>query len=452
MLRAVLQSVQRISLVFLLAGIPLIVNPVALLDYHCKPKIESVYALLIIIGAASLALHAAGRKMPALVRTPVTLPVCLYVVSAVVSTIFSVSIRKSLNGDFFREESVFAIASYALIVFAFAALVTTAHQARTLVRALLVSSTIISIYAVAEYMGFEVIEHTISVYNFSSIGSTIGNANQLGKFLVLVLPLFCAAFFSAASRGETIFYLCGGMSAAGALLLSFSRGSWLGAAAAFAIFFSMADKAFLRSGFRNKKKLFFTALTLILITGGYGIAKTTPQQRGFYETMKEKIASLADLEAGAGSGTRLYLWKKGIAAAKKRPFFGYGPDCQIFALRPFNAEFNRLSNSFGILDRAHNNYIDIAISQGLFGLAAYLWVVATFIFWLFGVMKNETDGTTRIFFCAVFSAVVGFCINSLFIFSSVAVEPTFWSLLGLTIAVRRCSGRGNSCLITKNAA
>ena len=91
----------------------------------------------------------------------------------------------------------------------------------------------------------------------------------------------------------------------------------------------------------------------------------------------------------------------------------------------------------GIIDRSHNNYLDMAIAQGLLGLSAYLWIMITFLIWLIKTLSAEQDMTRRIWYCGVIASVAGYLLNDMFIFSVVSVSPTFWSLLGLTIAMKR---------------
>jgi hypothetical protein len=79
----------------------------------------------------------------------------------------------------------------------------------------------------------------------------------------------------------------------------------------------------------------------------------------------------------------------------------------------------------------------MAIGQGLFGLAAYMSIIITFLVWLKKTINQERDIPKRIMFCGIFSAFCGYLVNDFFIFSVVSVSPTFWSLMGLTIAMKR---------------
>jgi putative inorganic carbon (HCO3(-)) transporter len=105
-------------------------------------------------------------------------------------------------------------------------------------------------------------------------------------------------------------------------------------------------------------------------------------------------------------------------------------------MRKINREYFSKFNDSVIIDRAHNNYLDIAVGRGLVGLGAYLSVIFVFMVWLWKAMREERERFRKILFCCIFSAFFGYLINDLFIFSVVSVSPTFWSLIGVTLAIK----------------
>ena len=156
-------------------------------------------------------------------------------------------------------------------------------------------------------------------------------------------------------------------------------------------------------------------------------------------SISKKVISL--FNSGEGElQARLFLWEKAMSAITVRPLLGYGLDNQGIALERFGLEYARKFKHAGILDRAHNNYLDITLAQGLAGLAAYLWVVATFLIWLCKTTKAEQNTKQKIMYCGLLAAFCGYFINDFFTFSTVSVAPTFWSLMGLTLSMNRLKG------------
>ncbi len=122
--------------------------------------------------------------------------------------------------------------------------------------------------------------------------------------------------------------------------------------------------------------------------------------------------------------------------------FGYGPDTHAIPLRAFNLEYARRFNDWTIIDRAHNNYLDIALAQGLAGLTAYLALLATMLALLVRNMRTACDERRRVLYAGVLAAFGGYLINDVFIFSVVSVSPTFWALMGLVGAFDRMEKNG----------
>jgi hypothetical protein len=79
----------------------------------------------------------------------------------------------------------------------------------------------------------------------------------------------------------------------------------------------------------------------------------------------------------------------------------------------------------------------VALAQGIFGLLAYCGILISFLSWLWRALRQEGTIETRIFLCAIFSGYCGYLANDFFSFSVVSVSPTFWSLMGLTIALKK---------------
>ncbi|MCX5895805.1 MAG: O-antigen ligase family protein, partial [Proteobacteria bacterium] len=165
-------------------------------------------------------------------------------------------------------------------------------------------------------------------------------------------------------------------------------------------------------------------------------AQKTAPDRKVMPTISKKIETTFDVKQG-GIGGRLYLWEKALVVIKERPLTGYGLDTQGIAMQPFNLEYARKFKCSGVIDRAHNNYLDIAIAQGTIGLAAYLSIIVTFVVWLIKALRAEERPEQKVLYCGIFAAVCGYLVNDIFTFSVVSVSPTFWSLLGITVSMKR---------------
>lgn len=445
-LNFILNRVIWISMAFIFAGLPLLVNPTAF-DYWYKPKIDSLYALLVIIFTAGCLQRLFFGQKIRLKITCLFIPLCLYSLSVIISTGLSIDYDLSLKGDLLRYESIFALLSYMVLVFLFSSLVRKDADVHALIRMLLFSTALISLYAAFQYAGYSFTEHFIESFRQTEhrVGSTIGNPNFLAKFLVLVLPLYLACFINSVSASEKMAFAAGFALSFVALIFTFTRSSWIGFAVSMGLFFLICpDK---KQKIRRTKKIILSAGLGLFIFLGAGIyfAEETPENRdAFFVKMKFKIRSSFDLEQGMGTATRLFVWKKTADIIAERPLFGHGPDTHVRVMRRFNLEYCRKFNNYVVIDRSHNNYLDIAVAQGLFGLGAYLSILVTFMVWLWRTLRQELHPDRKTVYCCIFVSFFGYLVNDLFIFSVVSVSPTFWALMGLTLALRECSCSGDS--------
>jgi putative inorganic carbon (hco3(-)) transporter len=387
----IIDRIISMCLFFLFAMVPLIINPFAY-DYWYKPKIDSVYALLAVLCIASVAHAIVLRKPPAIKGNPLTMPLIAYGIASILSAWASISPELSIHGDMFREEGIITILSYGTLTFVFASMVETGKQAQNLLKGLLITGFFVSLYAIIQYLGFNPTEHFIPLLRGveNRPGSTIGNPNFLSKFLVLILPLYIV-YYAAAARGKEKYLLLSGcIISFCALILTFTRASW------FSFTCSVILLALLLRGkiaWSKQKELLIIAGILIVVALSWeakSLLKKPVAEGRVIPTVTGKIVGIFD--PGKGDvRARLYLWSIATALIKERPLLGYGPDTHAIIMGKFNLEYARRFKCSGLIDRAHNNYLDMAIGQGLLGLAAYLAIIMTFLVWLVRTLKTEPD-------------------------------------------------------------
>lgn len=437
-LTIVLEKTISICLFFILVLVPLIVNPTAM-DYWYRPKIDSVYGLISIIIIAVFARFFVCKVGFTVPKGAVGFFLLLYCGSAVISTILSIDRHLSLRGDIWRYEGLFTLLAYGALVVVFAGLVASRMQAEQLVKWLLAGTFLVAFYGIIQYFGFNPTRHFIPELNLdNAIGSTIGNGNFFGKFLVLTAPLFAGYCLYVDAKKTRLICCIALVCVVVALVLSMARASWLGFVCSSALFFCLA----VRYGSADQKRYLvgFGAVIAgaLLVLGVFSASGLGSFNLG--SGLAARAHAAFNLQEGEGSATRLFIWGKAAPLILERPWFGHGPDTHEKVYKELNFEYFKRFKSEGNLDRAHNNYIDLSIAQGLFGLFAYCGVMASFLLWLWRTLKSERDNRLRMLFCAIFSGYAGYMVNDFFSFSVVSVSPTFWALIGLTISLKRWDG------------
>jgi len=117
---------------------------------------------------------------------------------------------------------------------------------------------------------------------------------------------------------------------------------------------------------------------------------------------------------------RVYIWKNALKVFPEHPIIGSGPDTfkQVF---PAAAQ-----GAYGeTYDKAHNEYLQILICQGILGLVSYLlFLVAALIKAIPKAFKNPLV-------MAVFAGFVGYCAQAFFNISLPIASQMLWVLAGM---------------------
>lgn len=262
------------------------------------------------------------------------------------------------------------------------------------------TAALVSLIAVLQYLGLNFIPH----YFHKSIHpySTIGNRNFVGTYTVFILP--AAIFFYLCER-KTFWLGCVALVYAG-LLVTLTRGVWLALPLPLLIL--------LYSSFRkpeNRKNVCIICITLLLTTGLLApIHDWLLVKRAF--SIPDQIVQTIELIDTAGAG-RIYIWKEALKLIPENWAFGIGPDHLAIPLP-----------SGIIADKAHNIYLEIAVTMGIFALISYLCFLTFFL-------RPAKDETGLLFF----SMVLAYLLQGFFNIDVVAVMPLFWITLGLSPAM-----------------
>ncbi len=117
----------------------------------------------------------------------------------------------------------------------------------------------------------------------------------------------------------------------------------------------------------------------------------------------------------AGSG-RIGLWRSTIGVIKEHPILGIGLDTLQLA-------------NIGT-DKAHNDFLDIAVTRGLLGLGIYFWLLITIALVFLKTCRRLT-GDNRILFACLGACELGYLIQNQFNFGLICIMSLFWASMGM---------------------
>lgn len=171
----------------------------------------------------------------------------------------------------------------------------------------------------------------------------MGNAVFLGALLCLSLPATAHGALACPGRARWVFTAVGAVQGI-ALVLAQARGAVVGVAVSFAVLAALRGRRGVAVGL---------GVAGLIVAIAMPVARTTAQGR-------------------------LDTWQETAEVVAERPILGWGPEGFRSGFgRHVSADWVRTYELRQIPDRAHNAVLDVTVSSGLLGAAAYLALVTT---------------------------------------------------------------------------
>jgi O-antigen ligase len=245
----------------------------------------------------------------------------------------------------------------ALLPIAWAWLLTwTGLGARRVIDMLVASGTLLSMWALAQFAGFDPLQaagwHPAVVYGpRMRMYAALGNPNFVGAVLAALLPL--AVVVAGRQRQRVVSVLIVVLPVA-ALAATGSRGAWLGAAAGLGT---------LALAWRQPSRRVLVLAALLV--GAAGVTVVQGSVRALETTVRG----------------RLYIWSVAAPHTGDHPLFGYGPGAVAAQYPRWEAERLRRKLDEDARRYAapqqhlHNDYLEALIDLGVPGAVAWLCVL-----------------------------------------------------------------------------
>jgi O-antigen ligase len=357
--------------------LPLVFLPSAA-DTYILPR-----ASIVIAGAClgvGLALLLPGETALGSLR----LPLAAAAAAALLAFLLSVSWALSLAGSYTRYESLPMRLAYLGLMAAAAWLLRTRLQRDAVVAAFVFGTSVASL---------EALQQAFAHVAFRPDGN-LGNANLLAALTAMAIPLAV----DRARRG-TLFI---GPWAAAAIVMGaglFVTTSRSGALGAIAGCLAVATLAVPR-----RFSLAAAAASAVAVGAAVLLIFNSPLR-----ALNDDPASL-----------RLHLWQDGLRLLAARPLTGWGEEATGLT---FGHYLTQDYAGLVTFDRVHSGPLDVAVTQGVLGLAALAWVVV--IVFRAAWQRREESGVA-----GLAAALVGYTVWVFFNFDWAPATGPFWLLAG----------------------
>ena len=414
-----LDNIAKVTVILALSVIPAVFVPLGgTTDHFYLPKV----AAMIILALSFLAVLAINkiRFKDIVQKDRINISLFIYFILLAASVYAAENKVFAIIGVPGRWEGLVTITLY-MFLFITARLYSVPDEG--LFKIILVTAIIVSIYGILQTMNFDPFPRDVLRENWSKRAfSTMGNPNFLGSYIVLIIPT--SIYFYIIKKNITgltayaILFYC--------LLSTGTRGAWLGTIASIMAFAAIHYMYFRYSKGEFTRYIILLVITILLLalysfnTEGAFIDRFLSIARDANEFLTK--GDRADY-SGANRG---FIWKRVAELIKKRPLAGYGIENLGEAFKKYyTQDMIELWNEVRYLDKAHNEYLHIAVTSGIPSLLVYLTFISQII--LKGLFRLKNCKTALL----ILSSVIGYMTAAFFNISVVSVAYVYWIFLGL---------------------
>ena len=377
-------------------------------------KLWLTYIFAIVIGAAWISKIIIQKRIR-IQRTILDIPIALFLLSQIISTIFSLDRHVSWWGYYSRfNGGLLSIITYIFLYYAFSSNISKKYVNRMLLVSI-ASGIITALWGLPSHFGYDptcyLFRGTFDVSCWTAafqpqvrMFSTLGQPDWFGAYLSILIPLALYYTFSAAIKKHWItfgFFALTTLLFYIDLLFANSKSTFIAMAVGFIVLFVVI--AFYARRTIVKFYGLWIAVALLLITtfvvgtpfpqlAKYNLSgilahfAPVSQTKPAPSAPAQQSASTANAITGEVGGTdsgkiRTFVWKGAIDAWLHNPLFGTGVETFAFAYYKYRPAGHNLTSEWDFLyNKAHNEYLNYLATTGAFGLLTYLAIMGLFGF------------------------------------------------------------------------
>lgn len=387
-------------------------------------------------------------------RTPFDIPIVIFLLSQILSLIFSIDPHTSLFGYYGRfNGGLISIISYVILYYGFVSNFKLKHIKKAL-KISLFSSFLVILWGLPGKIG-----HDTSCYLFTGkwtnncwtdqfkpalrMFSTLGQPNWLGAYLAI--HFFIAFYFlfsnilkdnkkAALSNGIYVVYLILNFVS---ILFTRSRSAFFAVIIGLIFFF-----IYILILKRNKAKEYLRMIIVVFLIGLFLIIlfktgiNTIDKYINWQTYVVKKQSQLKDkdkpqekLNITDSFDIRKIVWKGAVELGNKYPLFGTGVETFAYSYYFVRPQEHNLTSEWDYLyNKAHNEYLNYFATCGYIGLFSYLAMIfAVFIFTISKIKKkNLLEKDNKLLAFSLLISYLTILISNFFGFSTSTINIFFY--------------------------
>ncbi len=333
------------SLFLLLIATALLYYPMYLEEFE-QPK-----SLVLVAFSCFAAFFVSWRQV---VVDKVAAALLLFCVSAGGSTILSIDTHMSLFGNIKCPCGLFVLVSYFVVYLAATSL--DKSDIEQVFNTLTATSIAVSGYALLQVTGHDFMTWlgAPASYGYTRPLSFMGHPNFMAEYLAMALPALLWRFNQNWRVIYRAFYGAATAMSIAAIFFSQSRGMWIAAFISVNLYLVLIRTSFIRMAI-----MYSIAATILALC-----LAASPQVR---HTFKTRIENVVILEPG-----RVEYMRGAVKVWQRYPFFGVGTDAFELGFQHQRTPYYWKIESAGSPHKAHNEFLNILATQGIFGAISAL--------------------------------------------------------------------------------
>ncbi|MDI3480562.1 MAG: hypothetical protein PWQ97_217 [Tepidanaerobacteraceae bacterium] len=333
-------------------------------------------------------------------------PALAFVIVAALAAVFSV-----IRGDSLKTLPLYA--AYFMVFYSSAILLKDKAILKTALLFQILSALLLSLYGIYQYFFIKIPTAIawVDVKQFPELSTrvyaTLENPNVLAEYLALSIPVVLGVLMGSKSAIRKLIFFIILIVLLICLVLTFSRGAWLGLALALVVFAALKEPRLL--------------VWLILL--GFISPLFMPS------VVINRVASIGSLE-DSSNAFRVTIWIAAIRMIKDYWITGVG-----LGLTAFSRVYRDYMIAGTPALHAHNLYLEIGIEMGIAGLLTFIWMIIASFSSAMNCIKN--DNWHSFVLAGVVAALAGHLLHGMFdyVWFSPRIVMEFWMFLGMMSAL-----------------
>ena len=366
---------------------------------------------IILLSLMSFVLKYITDKNFKFVRTPLDVPIVVFMVVLFISTVTSFAVLSSVK--IFMVYIVF-VAGYFLVTNAI-------KDFKTLMPVI-----VLMMIAALGVAGYGIYQH---IFGFAEgttwtdtdmfediatrVVSTFDNPNVLGEYLLLLIPLGAALFLGVKNGFAKLGHLAITAALGVCMIYTYSRGNWIGLIVALILFIMFYDTRFVWLG------------VIALLAAPFVVS----------QSVITRFTSIGDTK-DTSTSYRVYIWMGTFNMLKDYWLCGIG-----LGTDAFNMIYPHYSYASIVAPHSHNLYLQLLVENGILGLVTFLVMMVAYFRTVISKITKQKRFLQKAVITALTAGVFGYLVQGLFdnVWYNYRVFYMFFAVIGLTMAAVNAS-------------